>query len=95
MGDSVREFLRSNPVEPEERPARPSRQARADMSRGAMTAWICGTLALIGLGGLYFATRMDPMERNAECQTTFGMDEDCILKNAHERLRGTYRNPNF
>lgn len=60
------------------------------MSRGVMTAWICGTLLLLGFGGLYFATRMDPMERNAECQTTFGMDQDCVLANASRRLRGGY-----
>ena len=40
---------------------------KKDMSRETMTAWICGTLVLLGLGGLYFGTRMDPMERDAEC----------------------------
>lgn len=68
---------------------------RGDMSRGAMTAWICATLLILGLVGLYYVTRMHPLERNAECQTMFSMDQECVWKNASARLRGTYRNPNF
>lgn len=65
-----------------------SQVKKSDMSLRAMTAWICGTLLFMGAIALYFATRMDPLERDAECQTAFGMDEECLLENASERLRG-------
>lgn len=66
------------------------RSPKSEMSRGKQTAWIVGTLLIMGMVALYFATRMDSSERDAECQTLFGMDRECVVKNAADRLGGRY-----
>lgn len=86
MDDSVKEFLRTQPER--KRVKAKTQRVKQDMSRAQMTVWICATLMVLGAGGLYFGTRMHPMERDAECQTLFGMDKDCQLANAVVRLRG-------
>lgn len=89
QNESVREFQRTHPPKPDtSTPSIAPASENKEMSRGTQTAWILGTLMVIGTVGLYFATRMDPVERNAECQTLFGMDQECVVENAAASLRG-------
>lgn len=58
------------------------------MTRGEQTAWIVGAIVAVGLMILYFQTRIPEGGRNAECQHWYGMDNDCVVKNAMRRLNG-------
>lgn len=86
VDDSVDEFIRTRPPTPPTRSS--SRPPKKEMSRGQQTAWIVGTLVVLGIGGMYLAARIAPLERNAECQTLFGADRECMINNAAARLGG-------
>lgn len=49
----------------------------AEMSRGAMTAWIVGTLIVIALGMLWYATRLPDSSPYKKCQGVIFTDPAC------------------
>ena len=91
MDDSVQEFLRSRPERPRDREPEPNSKqiaAKREMSRGAQTAWIVGTLVLMGIIALGFALDKDD-PRYPGCTGFFGVvDEQCQVEIAAARLGG-------
>jgi hypothetical protein len=71
-------------------PSQPNARAKKDISRGAQTAWIVGTLIVMGLIALYFLTRLDPSDPYAKCQKLIGSDRSCVTQVTVDRLMKPY-----
>lgn len=91
MDDSVQEFLRTTPAKPGKSAAatRDNKAAESGMSRGAATAWICGTIFFIAIVTLtIFIQQDDPNDPYAECYGFFGdRDPECAVKVASKIIR--------
>lgn len=66
-------------------------QPKQGMSRGVQTAWIVGTLLVIGIAVLFvmLQPKRNPLDPYAECRGMFGDDKDCIAEKFMERM-GVY-----
>jgi hypothetical protein len=62
-----------------------------EMSRGAQTVWIVGTIITIGIAVLFVLLRpeRDPNDPYAECRGMFGDDKACIAEKFRRRM-GVY-----
>ena len=89
--DSVPEFLRTHPGDKRRSSALAFKTVSPDGDEPRCYDRVdLRDVTLARLRRFVFGTRMNPMERNAECQTAFGMDQDCVLANSSRRLRGGY-----